>query len=79
MDTFRIGTTMKTCPECGGQYKNLGSHMKMHNASIQAREQADEEAKPQKADEEAQPKAVRPIDRLNRKVVYQGQSGIIRR
>jgi len=73
---------MKICPVCLGEFKNLGSHMKKHSASSQVREQGkDEEAQLQKADEETQPeqKAVRPIDRFNRNVVFQGQSGMIRR
>lgn len=80
---FTSSADMKICPECGGEFKNLGSHMKKHSASINVREQAEDEERLQEANEKGiqatKEDAVRPIDRINRRVVFQGQSGIIRR
>jgi hypothetical protein len=63
---------MKICVDCGLEFKPKG-RQKLCGAC------KGEEAKLQETDEEAQPKEVRPIDRFNRKVVFQGQSGLIRR
>jgi hypothetical protein len=66
------GGGMKICTDCGHEFTPKGRQKVCGECKH-------EEAKLQKTDEEAQPKEVRPIDRLNRKVVFQGQSGLIRR
>jgi len=65
---------MKLCVDCGTPFKPKG-RQKLCGAC------KDEERQLQKADEKENPRkeTVRPIDRINRRVVFQGQSGIIRR
>ncbi len=65
---------MKTCPECGGAFKNLGVHMRKHRREKDALQE-----RVQKADEKADTRPQRPLERFNNRVVFQGQCGVIRK
>lgn len=57
---------MKICPECGGEFKNLGAHMKAHRGKDERKElQKAEATKPQ-----------RPLDRWRTNAVQPGCVGV---
>lgn len=61
---------MKTCPKCGKQFKNLGSHMKKYRS-----EKDGVQERVQKAEEKPRPK--RPLERFgNQRVFHSGQYGV---
>ncbi len=61
---------MKTCPECGGEFKNLGVHMRKHRREKDAMQEG-----VQTTEEKSRPK--RPLERFgNQRFFHSGQYGV---
>ena len=64
---------MKTCPECGGSFKNLGAHMRRHKGKGNAMR----EGVQKEADAQEDTKPERPLDRFRNRRVIVGNGGAV--